>query len=170
MSYRVIVPDEADLSAELRLSIDDILGTGMLLALATVGSDGFPHANTAFFAHDDDLVVYFVSERSARHSTNLRRDPRVTASVFLDPPTYGEQLRGVQLAGEADQVSTVDTSTALATYQGKFPTFAVDAQARERFLQADGPSVLFRLRVDAVTVLDEPRFGRRRYIDGRVQR
>jgi uncharacterized protein YhbP (UPF0306 family) len=170
MAYVLTVARDQGLGNGLRESVGEILTGSTLFALATVGSDGGPHANTAFFAHDCLLLVYFVSERSTRHSLNLRDDPRAMASVFLDPPVYGEQLRGVQMKGVAAEVPTDETASALATYRRKFPTFADDPQVRERFHQAEGPSVIYRFTVNAVTVIDEPRFGRRNYIEATVSR
>jgi putative heme iron utilization protein len=86
VTYVLAVARDPNLADGLRESIGEILAGSTLFALATVGSDGSPHANTAFFAHDDALVASFVSERSARHSVNLAAEPRAMASVFLDPP------------------------------------------------------------------------------------
>jgi uncharacterized protein len=154
----------------LRESLEEILASRSLLVLATVGTDSGPHANTGFFAYDDDLVVFFVSERSTRHSQNLGDDPRVMAAVFLDPPVYGEHLRGLQLAGRAAEASLDETPHALAVYRKRFPTFAQDPAVQDRFCRAEGPAVLYRFTVDGVTVIDEPRFGRRKYITATITR
>lgn len=170
MAPGLLVQQDPELAAELGESVLDILDSATLMALATSDSDTGAHANAAFFAYDDDLIVYFVSERTTRHSENVRDDPRATAVVYLEPPSYGEGLRGLQLAGQVRELALAETAHALAVYRGRFGSFAADAAVADRFLRAEGPPVLYRLQVEAITVLDEPRFGRRRYIRATVAR
>lgn len=103
---------------ELRKGVEGLLAESMVLTLATAGPEHGPHANLAFYAFDDDLVLYFVSERSTRHSLHLSEQARAAATVFLPPPVFGEQLRGVQLAGRAGEAWGHQAEAALAAYQG----------------------------------------------------
>ena len=164
MTLVLTVDHDPAMAGAVEQSVNEILNSAPLLALATTGLDEGPHANTAYFAHDDDLVLYFVSERSTRHCLNVLDDPRATAAISITPPTYGEDLRGVQLAGVVAEVSPQQTEHALTVYREKFPSFAADPAVQERFHRAEGPAVLYRLRVDSLVVIDEPRFGRRHYI------
>lgn len=153
----------------VRASVVAILDEARLVALATAGPRG-PHASPVFFAVDDDLALYFVSERTTRHTAGLSSDDRMSGAVFLDPPVYGEQLRGVQLHGAAREVEAGQRNEALAIYRGRFPDFARDDTVQEVFRQGKGPAGLYRFLVEEVTVLDEPRFGRRVYVPARVRR
>jgi uncharacterized protein YhbP (UPF0306 family) len=155
--------------ADVRAAVAEILGQARLITLATTGLRG-PHASPVFFAADDALVLTFVSERTTRHTSRLTDDARMSGAVFLEPPQYGEQLRGVQLSGTAGEVDGEDRERAIDVYRRRFPDFARDPAARETFLAAAGPSVLYRFVVDELTVLDEPRFGRRVYVPAVVRR
>ena len=170
MAFGVQVTRGEAASDEVRTSIVEILSGSELLVLATASGASGPNANAAFFAHDDALNVFFVSERSTRHSQNLAQDPQASAAVYLPPPTYGEGLRGLQLRGFANEVHPNDTAHPLEVYQGRFPSFAADETVRSGFLRAAGPSVLYQFLVNEVIVLDEPRFGRRKYITASISR
>ncbi|MCI4066142.1 pyridoxamine 5'-phosphate oxidase family protein [Micromonospora sp. R77] len=155
--------------ADVQAAVTEVLGQARLITLATAGPHG-PHASPVFFAADDALVLTFVSERSTRHTSGLADDARMSGAVFLEPPLYGEQLRGVQLQGTAGEVDGPDRERAIEVYQQRFPDFARDPAVRETFLAAAGPAVLYRFVVNELTVLDEPRFGRRVYIPAVVRR
>ncbi|KJS58780.1 pyridoxamine 5'-phosphate oxidase family protein [Streptomyces rubellomurinus] len=150
--------------------VEALLGEAIVLTLATAGHERGPHANLAFFAHDDDLVLYFVSERSTRHSHHLAEEARAAATVFLPPPVFGEQLRGLQLTGSAGEAWGRQAEAALAAYQGRFPSFAQDEDVRRQFLTGGGAAALYRFQVDELTAVDEPNFGRRNFLRARVLR
>jgi uncharacterized protein YhbP (UPF0306 family) len=169
MPYRLSSPQSDPSEESLRESLEAILAGRSLLSLATAGDAG-PHVNVAFFAVDDGLTLYFVSERTTTHSGNVGSDPRAAASVFLDPPEFGEQLRGVQLFGRVTEVRGTAVEEAVSCYQGRFSAFAQDPSARRAILTGEASVALYRFLVDAVTLLDEPRFGRRRYLKATVSR
>ncbi|MFG1602677.1 pyridoxamine 5'-phosphate oxidase family protein [Actinoplanes sp. NPDC049265] len=169
MAVDLQVLDDKHEADEVMSSALDVLTGRDLLTLATQSSELGPHANSAFFAVDD-LVLFFLSERTTVHSQNLDADQRVSASVFLDPPQYGEGLRGIQVWGTAREVSPEERPHAMDVLRRRFPTFAADPAVRDRFLQAELPSVFYRIDIDRLTVLDEPRFGRRVYVSASVRR
>lgn len=170
MPYRLDITQGDWPAEEFRKGVEGLLAESMVLTLATAGPERGPHANLAFFAFDDDLVLYFVSERSARHSLHLTEEARAAATVFLPPPVFGEQLRGVQLSGSAGEAWGHQAEAALTAYQGRYPTFAQDPEARAQFLAGGGAAVLYRFQVEELTVVDEPAFGRRNYLRARVVR
>lgn len=153
-----------------RESVNEILAESRLFTLATATASGGVHANTAFFAADEELALCFVSERTTEHSRNAAEDPRAAATVFCEPPQYGEQLRGLQLFGRVAECEADELSHALDVYQGRFPEFAADPEVRERFRTGTAPSALYRFTVESLTLLDEPRFGRRNYISAEASR
>ncbi|MGP4009204.1 pyridoxamine 5'-phosphate oxidase family protein [Streptomyces sp. 4N124] len=171
MPYRLDSQDGTHSEEALRASLEELLSDNTLFSLATTGPDG-AHINTAFFAHDGELDLYFVSERSTQHSQNTAADPRAAATVSRQPPEYGEHLQGVQLSGAVQEAREAETGAkaALACYQGRFPTFAQDPAMQQRFLTGEGPLALYRFRVESLTLLDEPRFGRRVYVTAAVVR
>ncbi|MEV4612050.1 pyridoxamine 5'-phosphate oxidase family protein [Kitasatospora sp. NPDC049258] len=170
MPYRLDVTQGDWPAAELGKGVEGILAESTVLTLATAGHERGPHANLAFFAYDQDLVLYFVSERSTRHSLHLAEEARAAATVFLPPPAFGEQLRGVQLSGSAGEAWGLHAEAAFAAYQARYPSFGQDPQVREQFLAGRGAAALYRFQVEELTAVDEPQFGRRNYLRARVLR
>ncbi|MGE7435303.1 pyridoxamine 5'-phosphate oxidase family protein [Kitasatospora sp. NPDC001175] len=170
MAYRLEVTQGDWPAEELAKGVEGLLAESMVLSLATASPEHGPHANLAFFAHDEDLVLYFVSERSTRHSRHLAEDARAAATVFLPPPAFGEQLRGVQLTGGAGEAWGRQAEAALAAYRRRYPAFAQDPEVRHQFLTGGGAAALYRFQVERLTVVDEPHFGRRNYLRAQVLR
>ncbi|WP_371499921.1 pyridoxamine 5'-phosphate oxidase family protein [Kitasatospora sp. NBC_00374] len=170
MPYRLDVTQGDWPAAELGKGVEGILAESTVLTLATAGHELGPNANLAFFAYDDDLVLYFVSERATRHSLHLTEDARAAATVFLPPPAFGEHLRGVQLAGSAGEAWGRQAEAAFAAYRARFPSFGQDPEVRDRLLAGRGAAALYRFQVDELTAVDEPQFGRRNYLRAKVVR
>ncbi|MGK4580572.1 pyridoxamine 5'-phosphate oxidase family protein [Kitasatospora sp. HPMI-4] len=170
MAYRLEVTQGDRPAEELAEGVEGLLAESMVLSLATTGPEQGPHANLAFYAQDEDLVLYFVSERSTRHSRHLAADARAAATVFLPPPAFGERLRGIQLTGGAGEARGPQAQAALAAYRRRYPAFAQDPEVRQQFLTGGGAAALYRFQVEHLTVVDEPHFGRRNYLRARVLR
>ncbi|RKE21710.1 pyridoxamine 5'-phosphate oxidase family protein [Streptomyces sp. TLI_171] len=170
MPYRLDVIQGNWPADELGKGVEGLLADSTVLSLATAGHERGPHANLAFYAFDAELVLYFVSERSTRHSLLLAEDARAAGTVHLPPPVFGEQLRGIQLSGSASEAWGRQAEAALAAYRGRYPDFATDPEVREQFLAGRGAAALYRFQVEELTAVDEPRFGRRNYLHAKVVR
>ncbi|MCK9876690.1 pyridoxamine 5'-phosphate oxidase family protein [Frankia sp. Ag45/Mut15] len=170
MTISLRVEYEKPGSAAVLKAARKIFSEQVMLTMASVSPEVGVHANSAFFAIDEEFVVWFVSEATTRHSRNLHADARVAASIFLDTPEHGEQLRGVQFFGTARKAAAAEVPAGLRTYRQRFPTFAQTPQAQRLFLDLDGPSFFYRFEVASLTLLDEPAFGRRVYLSATVER
>lgn len=73
-----------------------------LAHIATVGPGGAPHSSPVWFDWDDDqLVVSFYA--SSQKMRNVKRDPRVSASIVDPANAYRYlEIRGVAVAFEPD--------------------------------------------------------------------
>jgi PPOX class probable F420-dependent enzyme len=81
--------------------VQDFLGRGEIMTVASLGADGAIHLVPMWYALVDGSPVMWTNGRSQK-IVNLRRDPRVTALVetgqeYLD-------LAGVQLVGRAELI------------------------------------------------------------------
>ncbi len=76
------------------------------LQVACLGSDGWPHLTTLWFAVVDGCVAFGTYTRSQK-IMNLRRDPRI--SVLLEDGLIYEELRGVMIKGRAALVDEPDS-------------------------------------------------------------
>lgn len=157
-------------STDVAKSVEAIAAQTSVLSLATGDQSGTPHANMAFFALGPEFDLYFVSEQSTRHGRNAAQRPDASAAIWLSPPEYGEHLQGMQLTGNCAIAQDEVAVAAFEAYSGRFPSFGRDPAMRENYLTGTAPSSLYRFRVSELTLVDEPRLGRRNYLSLRVVR
>ncbi len=111
------------------------------LTLATC-RDGEPWAATVFYASDEALRLYFVSDRRTRHAQHMLADPRVALTIDADVDAWSA-VRGLQVAGTAAPVDDAGRARALGYYLAKFASVkalfeaprSADEQAIARRLQ-----------------------------------
>lgn len=73
-------------------SARELLATGILAHVVTIGPDGTPHVTLAWAGFDGDEVVFSTFFPDQRKVWDLRRDPRVTLS-FQAHENPGEGLQ-----------------------------------------------------------------------------
>lgn len=89
------------------------------LNLATVGEDGSPAAAAVFYAADDALNLYFLSEERTEHGRNLIRRGMAAGTIQADGQDW-RALRGLQLRGQARIANADELAHAVATYGRRF--------------------------------------------------
>lgn len=79
--------------------------TGRMMQIATVSGDQ-SWSCTLYYASDKNLNLYWISQPNTRHSKELHKNPKVSASI----PIKFDDLTvvGVQLEGEASLVEDSD--------------------------------------------------------------
>ncbi len=93
-----------------------------VLCLATSSADS-PWVSPVFYAiHSGRLV--FLSAPHTRHSTNIKSNPIVSASVQDDYKNW-EDIKGIQLQGKVEKLT--NTESVVAAYSMKFPVMGPDA-------------------------------------------
>ncbi|MGW0663326.1 PPOX class F420-dependent oxidoreductase [Streptodolium elevatio] len=71
-----------------------LLGGKNFATVSTLTADGGPQASVVWYQRDGDTLVFSATEGRAK-VRNLRRDPRVSVTVFdLDNPYHSVELRG----------------------------------------------------------------------------
>jgi nitroimidazol reductase NimA-like FMN-containing flavoprotein (pyridoxamine 5'-phosphate oxidase superfamily) len=73
------------------------------MTVGTADSTGTPWVSPVFYVHDTDGAVYWVSDRAARHSHNIRANPAVAIAIYETNPTDAVYItaRAVELGDEA---------------------------------------------------------------------
>ncbi len=122
-------------AGDVRRRLAAFLAAHTTLTLATVGSDGAPAAAAVFYAHDDALNLYFLSEERTRHGQNLLANGRVAGTIQADGQDW-RAIRGVQLTGRAAPVTGSELAHAVAVYGRKYAFVAA------LLAGAGGPGVL----------------------------
>lgn len=140
---------------EMRPVLRAFLAGQSTLALGTAGlTDGRPQVAPLFFASDDDLNLYWISDPESRHSANLSDWNDAAAAIYVSTWDWSG-IKGVQIEGDALAVTDeAERQHALAVYRAKFP-FVTD-----KFAELIAQSVVFVLRPRWIRWLDnERRFG-----------
>jgi uncharacterized protein YhbP (UPF0306 family) len=89
-----------------------------MMQLAT-SVDGQPWVCSVWFAADDNFNIYWFSSTTRRHSSELKKNPKVAAAIVL-PQTPKDMPRGLQLEGTAEELSTAeDIAKARSVYEGR---------------------------------------------------
>jgi uncharacterized protein len=145
-------------------SVEGIVSQTPVLALSTSDNTGVPHANMAFFALGTNFDLFFMSETSSVHGRNVAERPAASVAIWLKPPEFGEHLQGMQLEGECSVAEGDIAAEAFDAYSGRFPVMGRDPSVRESYLNGTAASSLYRFRVSKLTLVDEPRLGRRNYL------
>lgn len=129
-----------------------------LCSIGTVGKDTRSHVNTAFFCFDESLILYFLSDPSSHHARNIEENPWISVAICDTDQTWGDDLCGLQMAGEChlmepDQVPDID-----ALYGERFPRYRdyVDSLAGTK---PPFKSSFYAFRPDEVVLFDERQFG-----------
>lgn len=151
--------------AQLHESILDILEKNALLAMATVKS-GESYINTAFYAYTDLLELLIFTEPSTQHSQNVAIQPSVAVALWNTPPIWGEQLQGLQLFGICQRVEerTETLTHAIRVFTERFPDFQHIIATPADFASGKTERKFYKITVQSLKLIDEPRFGRRKYI------
>ncbi|OPC82946.1 PPOX class F420-dependent enzyme [Embleya scabrispora] len=82
----------------MSITLDDatlkLLDAKNFATVSTLNADGGPQASVVWFQRDGDTIVFSATEGRAK-VRNLRRDPRVSVTVFdLENPYHSVELRG----------------------------------------------------------------------------
>ncbi len=89
------------------------------LTLATVGPDGAPAAAAVFYAHDDALNLYFLTEERTQHGQNLLAHPQTAGAIQADGQDW-RAIRGAQVSGRAVPVTGSELAHAAIVYGRKY--------------------------------------------------
>jgi hypothetical protein len=126
--------------ADPRRLIVDGVAAASLMQVATIDENGFPAICQVWFApgFEPDRLS-FLSREDREHAVNIRKDPRVAASIALEVPAgLGERVRGVSLSGLAREVPEADLPAATAAFVARWPRAAAALAPPERPARVGG--------------------------------
>ena len=87
------------------------------ITLATTSSDGAPWNTPMGFEHDSELHLYWVSDKAAVHSVNVRENNQVFAVLFDSTVKNPEDADGLYIQATAEEVQS---STEIASIGALF--------------------------------------------------
>ena len=111
----------------------DYLQAHNVATLATY-SGGEVWAAAVFYVNDGS-TLYFLSSPSSRHCLNLEENPRIAITIQEDYRDWLE-IKGIQLEGDALEISGAEEERARRLYGEKFPVVGLLAQAPAAIVKA----------------------------------
>jgi uncharacterized protein YhbP (UPF0306 family) len=115
-----VTPDSAATAGRIHA----FLAQHTTLTLATVSAIGEPAAAAVFYAADEALNLYFLSEERTEHGQNLMIRLEVAGTVQADGQDW-RAIRGLQLRGHAHLVNPNELGHAVTTYGRRFAFVAL---------------------------------------------
>jgi uncharacterized protein YhbP (UPF0306 family) len=91
-----------------------------VLTLAVMETDGNPYAAALFYAVDDELRFYVVTDPATHHGKAMLANPSVAGTVQLDRQQW-QEIRGVQFRGICRQLGSTERARAWEIYSSRFP-------------------------------------------------
>ena len=107
------------MTGDLQSQLLAYLREHQVLTLATSDADGQPYAASLFYAVDDDLNFYVVSDPTTRHGAAMLRDGRVAVTVHRDRQKW-QDARGVQFTGRCHRLTGTARAAGWAVYMKRF--------------------------------------------------
>jgi len=130
----------------------DVLGSHVLMRLATINEDGFPSVRSVDFVADkeDESIIYFMSFKGANKVKELQNNNHVHIVVDKDANSMEELLQSVYVrgSGKAYPIQTPEEmQKSMGLYFEKYPYL--------KNMPGD-PSMMtmFRIELDKVMVTD----------------
>ena len=94
---------EGTIDVEAHAQIMEILDSVKDMTIATIRSDGFPHATVVAFVHDD-LRLYFATALASQKARNIVMCNKISATITLPYARWGD-IEGLSLGGYASEVT-----------------------------------------------------------------
>lgn len=165
MNLSFVFEHKDHLDSALNESISGILNATKLLSMATVRMDGTAHINNAYFAFDEALRLFIITDPQSVHGRNLATNHSVAVTVSDSNQEFWTPLRGLQLCGTCQQTSLLGLPHALTCFLGRFPVFGELVRGPADFAAKALDVRLHTITVERLKLFDEPAFGEEVYID-----
>ena len=91
-----------------------------VLTVAVPASDGGPHAAALFYAVDDQLRLYVLTDPLTQHGRAMERDPRVAGTIQRDGQQWLE-IQGIQFRGQCHKLTGEEMARGWVLYLQRFP-------------------------------------------------
>ena len=141
----------------LRTLIVSYISTSVQMTITTVTKDQ-PWAAVVFYAYDDALNLYFLSDQRTRHSREINSNSKVAVTINKE---WNEPspVKGIQIEGVAQVVAVNELAHAFTTYVKRFPStkdFITDVKV---FMDKAFNTRIFKVTPSKIYLLDEVNMG-----------
>ena len=150
-------------------SVFKILEENNLLSLSTIRGIQ-PYSSSAYYSFDKYLNLYIWTEKNTRHSDNIEKNNKIAVNVADSSQKWGSLLKGLQMHGEAKIVSGTELIKAGTLYIKRFPKVFAYIKKISDFVSDEFKSVIYKLEINRVKLLDEKSFGKEEFIEILISR
>jgi len=150
---------------DLNDSLFEILEHNKLLSIASISEGNIAHINTAFYAFNDKLVLFIITDPKSTHSLNFEKNDSVAVSIFDSHLKFWEDnMAGLQLFGKCYRTPLLQLITGTHNYLKRFPLFKELVKKPEDFSKKSVTMKLYTIEIERIKLFDEKRFGEEVFI------
>ncbi len=157
LSFRFNHPQYSD--ELINKSLNEILETNTLLSMATLKSNEEPWINTAFYAYNENLDFYFMTQSITQHGTNLQTNSSIAVSIFDSHQQPTDKKRGLQLFGTWELATGEALEEETKYYSNRFPGLTKYIKDVKDWETTTLKSRIYVIHTQIIKIFDEVLFG-----------
>lgn len=151
-------------SEKIKDSLANIFSSNKLMSIASINKDQ-SWINVAFYAFNNHLQLFFLTEIDAQHSKNLLANSSVAVSIFNSNQPWGPgKLQGLQLFGTCSKAEGIRLIEGGKLYIERFPDATKYLGKPNDLLDALLGSWIYVIYPQKIKILDELVFGEDTYV------
>ncbi|OIO81279.1 hypothetical protein AUJ84_01450 [Candidatus Pacearchaeota archaeon CG1_02_32_132] len=153
-----------DEEKKIRKSVLDILRENELLSLATYNKrKKQPSICSLYYTYNENLIIYYWSEKNANHSKNLVDNSHVAVNIAKSTQEWGSSLKGLKIYGTVKEANNNELFIGGMLYIKRFKGVRKFVKIAKDFNSKIFNSKLYVIKPIKIIVLDEKQFGKEVY-------
>lgn len=144
-------------AANLKAQIFEYIAKNKIATIA-VSFRNRPWAATVFFAYDQNLALYFMSDIQTRKAKNILQNPKVAVAINEDWGGKGV-VRGLQIEGKARMVAKKETEEAYFLFARRHPWVKSFIHSEKDLHSEVQTNRLFKIIPQKIVYQDDELFG-----------
>jgi uncharacterized protein YhbP (UPF0306 family) len=143
---------------DLNFFIKDYLNQGKLLHLATSSENSLWLCHVWYALGQDISEIIFTSNKSRRHSQEIKNNPIVAGGVIaIELEGLGQKVRGLSFEGLAEEVANTQIEDAYVLYAKRWPQIQQMFTAQD-ILYNKVDMRMYKIKLTKVVLFDEVNF------------
>lgn len=142
---------------DIRELIVDYFKGAKLMSLATCNKNK-PWVATVWFAFDDKLNLYFISQNFRRHVAEIKNNPNVAGTIANPHKDLGVKVRGIQFEGKASEVSVPELPKIFKLFVRRFPNAKANVKSIKNIIENTIKTRFYKIEPLRYVLFDEVNF------------
>lgn len=142
---------------DIRKMALDYMNEVHLMSLSTCSNEK-PWTTTVFFAFDEDLNLFFISNSFRRHSKEIETNPNVSGSIVKPHDSVENPKIGIQFEGIARVANREEAQNAFDIFMGRFPKAEVHIPSVDEMFTNEKISKIYKIIPSKIIWFDEKNF------------